>query len=235
MRSRRDLRRINRVMGQAGLMAAALKTLPQPKLLIDLGSGDGRFLLQVARRLEWIGVRALIADRQDIVSDKTKAAFRALQWKCDVAPGDVFEFLSAPCTAPAPPLREALGGGVPVAHRPPAAVVCEGGGGPIYVTANLFLHHFEQERLKRLLALVAARADTFVAVEPRRSALARMGAKRVWFLGANRVTRHDAVASVRAGFCGDELTLLWPQQGWNVEEKKRFPFSHTFVARRDEA
>src|ERR1700743_3033193 len=112
MRSRRDLRRINAVMGQAGLRAPQRRSLPQPKLLIDLGSGDGKFLLQVARRLEWVGVRALIADQQDIVSDKKKAAFQALQWKCDVAQGDIFETLSA-CTGQSPPLREAHGGGVP--------------------------------------------------------------------------------------------------------------------------
>ena len=207
MRSRRDLRRINKVMGQAGLMAARLKILPTPRLLIDLvGSGDGQFLLQVARRLEWIGVRALIADRQDIVSDKTKAAFQALQWKCEVAQGDIFEFLESSDA--------------------------QAKDGPVYVTANLFLHHFADEDLKRLLALAAARADAFVAVEPRRSAIALLGARMVyWFLGANRVTRHDAAASVRAGFCGNELTQLWPQQGWDVEEEKKcFPFSHCFMA-----
>ena len=203
MRSRRDLRRINRVMGQAGLMAAQLKKLPQPKLLIDLGSGDGQFLLQVARRLEWLGVRALIADRQDIVSDKTKAAFRALQWKCETATGDIFDLLD---------------GGLPPQD------------GPIYITANLFLHHFRDEDLQRLLALAAARADVFVAVEPRRSTIALLGARMVWFLGANRVTRHDAVASVRAGFCGDELTQLWPGRGWHRNEDQCFPFSHCFVA-----
>ena len=32
-------------------------------------------------------------------------------------------------------------------------------------------------------------------------------------LGANDVTRHDAVASVRAGFAGKELSALWPG-GW---------------------
>lgn len=206
MRSRRDLRRINSVMGQAGLMAAQLKKLPQPKLLIDLGSGDGQFLLQVARRLEWLGVGALIADRQDIVSDKTKAAFRALQWKCEVVQKDIFEFLESS-----------------------DAQVKDG---PVYVTANLFLHHFVDEDLQRLLTLAAARADAFVAVEPRRSAFALLGARMVWFLGANRVTRHDAVASVRAGFCGDELTQLWPQKGWDVEENKYFPFSHSFAARK---
>ena len=220
MRSRSDLRRINTVMGQAGLMAARLRKLPQPRLLIDLGGGDGKFLLQVARRLEWAGARAVIADQQSIVSDKTHAAFQALQWKCDVMQGDIFETLV--CLPP--PCASRGGGDGPERVQE----------GPIYVIANLFLHHFEAEVLTRLLTLAAAQADLFVALEPRRSALALMGARMVWFIGANRVTRHDAVASVRAGFCGDELSTLWPQKGWTVDEGRCFPFSHCFVAAKNE-
>ena len=98
------------------------------------------------------------------------------------------------------------------------------------VTANLFLHHFEDADLKRLLALAASRCDAFVACEPRRSLFALLAAKMVWAIGANDVSRHDAAASVRAGFSGSELTALWPSEGWRISEGARFPFSHVFVA-----
>ncbi|HMH64381.1 MAG TPA: hypothetical protein VK515_02270, partial [Rhizomicrobium sp.] len=66
IRSRRDLARINAVMRQGAIMAGALSDLPAPALLADLGGGDGRFLLGVARRLakRWPGVRCVILDQQ---------------------------------------------------------------------------------------------------------------------------------------------------------------------------
>ena len=55
-------------------MAKALSAFPAPKLLADLGGGDGRFMLSVARRLakHWQGVTVMIADRQHIVSAETQ-------------------------------------------------------------------------------------------------------------------------------------------------------------------
>jgi SAM-dependent methyltransferase len=201
MRSRRDLARINVVMMQHRIMARALVGLRAPRLLADLGGGDGRFLLGVARRLkQWRGVRAVILDRKAIVSRETREAFQALGWSCEVMQGDIFETL--------PRLS------------------------PDIVTANLFLHHLEDGALTRLLALVAARTAGFVGCEPRRSAFAALGARLVFMLGANDVSRHDALASVRAGFAGRELSSLWPQSPkWEIEEHGVFPFTHLFVAR----
>jgi len=79
---------------------------------------------------------------------------------------------------------------------------------------------------------VASRAAGFVTCEPRRSAFAVLGARLVFMLGANDVSRHDALASVRAGFAGQELSTLWPRNaGWAIEERGAFPFTHLFVAR----
>jgi hypothetical protein len=197
IRSRRDLDLINKVMGQHRIMARALRSLPSPNLIADLGGGDGRFLLSVARRLPWRDVKLLILDRQDIVSRQTRAAFAALGWSCEVAHGDIFETL--------PKLS------------------------PDIVTANLFLHHLEDQALARLLALVGARSTALIACEPRRSRFALLGAHLVFALGANDVTRHDAVASVRAGFSGCELSALWPS-GSLMEERGVFPFTHLFTA-----
>jgi hypothetical protein len=198
-RSRRDLARINWVMRQSAIMAKALAELPQPGLLADLGGGDGKFLLRVAERLagRWCGVRAVILDRQNIVSEITRAGFAALGWRCEVLQGDIFETL---------PRLE-----------------------PDIVTANLFLHHFDDPALAQLLALVASHSRAFVACEPRRSALALLGARLVFALGANDVTRHDAVASVRAGFDDLELSMLWPKdRTWICRERGVFPFSQLF-------
>lgn len=99
--------------------------------------------------------------------------------------------------------------------------------------ANLFLHHFDDVRLARLLALAARNASAFVACEPRRNRFADFGARMVWVLGANDVTRHDALASVRAGFTNLELASLWPPDGdkrWRLTERFAFPFTHVFMA-----
>jgi hypothetical protein len=200
-RSRRDLARINWVMRQNAIMAKALARCPQPQLLADLGGGDGRFLLRVARRLaiRWPGVRAVILDRQNIVSEETRAGFAALGWSCETLQGDIFETL--------PRIQ------------------------PDIVTANLFLHHLEDDALQRLLALVASHSRFFVACEPRRSAFALLGARLVFALGANDVTRHDAVASVQAGFRDLELSMLWPKdRAWICQESEAFPFSQVFCA-----
>ena len=143
--SRRDLARINVVMRQGAIMAKALAGFAAPRLLADLGGGDGRFLLGVARRMaaHWPEVTALIVDRQDIVSAQTRAGFAALGWNCETVQGDIFESL-------------------------PQAK-------PDIITANLFLHHLDDAALARLLALVAARAKGFVACEPRRSQPALLG------------------------------------------------------------
>jgi hypothetical protein len=104
------------------------------------------------------------------------------------------------------------------------------------IVANLFLHHFEPAALRRLLALAARRAPLFVACEPRRSRLALQASRLLGLLGCNDVTRHDAAASVRAGFLGRELSALWPEQdGWALSEGPARPFGHLFVARRHAA
>jgi hypothetical protein len=198
MASRRDLARINAVMRQPAILARALRQLSPPRVLLDLGGGDGRTLLAVARRLPWRGVCAVIADRQDIVSPQTRAGFAALDWNCAVRQGDIFDAVAE--------LED-----------------------DTLVTANLFLHHLDDEALARLFAALAERASGLVACEPRRGPFALAGSHLVFALGANAVTRHDAVASVRAGFAGLELSWLWPG-GWRLAERRALPFSHLFVA-----
>jgi len=205
MRSRRDLARLNGWMLQPAIMARGLlETSDRPRTIIDLGAGDGTFMLRVARRLapHWPGVRVVLVDRQDIVSGKTREGFAALGWRAETICADLFDFFAS--------------------ANPPAADI---------VTTNLVLHHFEAERLRELLARVASVTQVFAACEPRRGKIAWLASRMVFALGCNDVTRHDAAASVRAGFAAQELSALWPS-GWETDERPAPPFSHWFLAKR---
>lgn len=101
------------------------------------------------------------------------------------------------------------------------------------ICATLFLHHFEGEALRRLLALVAAKAKMFAVAETLRDPVALWFARKLWMIGCNEVTQHDAEISVRAGFRGKELSELWPAGGgWRLEERRHGLFSHFFAAER---
>lgn len=208
IRSRRDLRRVNSWMLQTGIMAGALaENCPRaPRTMLDLGAGDGVFTLKVARRLasRWRGVAVILLDRQKIVSAETQQGFRAIGWDVETVTADVFDFL----------------------QRVNSVAVD-------VITANLFLHHFPQAELARLLALTAQRTDVLAACEPRRAPLALAASRLVWAIGCNDVSRHDVVASVRAGFDDGEISSLWPEwENWELHEWPARLFTHCFVARR---
>jgi SAM-dependent methyltransferase len=101
------------------------------------------------------------------------------------------------------------------------------------IITNLFLHHFDRTALPRLLAHVAAHGKLCIACEPCRSGFALLASRLVGLVGCNAVTRHDAVASVRAGFRDREISQHWPAgKEWFLEERPAGLFSHLFVARR---
>jgi hypothetical protein len=206
--SRRDLVRLNAWMGHSRIMAGALRLTcpsPRPRRVVELGAGDGRFLLSVARRLpsEWRGTTAVLVDQHDAVSKQTQQGFEGQGWRLEVVKADVFDWLKRPTVG-----------------------FCDA------VVANLFLHHFPWARLTRLLAEAARLAKTFIAIEPRRAAWPLTCSHMVWLIGCNRVTQNDAPASVRAGFAGAELSRLWPADGgWSLQERRAGWCSHLFIAR----
>jgi hypothetical protein len=208
--SRCDLRWINSVMAQPRIMARALLRHHgpvAPRTILDLGCGDGTLMLKVARRLSphWRGVTVLLLDRQDIVSRQTRAAFEALQWHATPVAADVLDMLER-SSAPRPDI----------------------------ITVNLFLHHFAGTALARLLGLASHRTGLFVACETRRGIVALVCAKLTWLIRCNDVTRHDAAASVRAGFRNRELSGLWPAHSqWRLREWSPTPLTHCFVAQRN--
>ena len=146
------------------------------------------------------------------------------------APGAVLTLLDArPCVGDEvlSALR-ALGWEVEVVARDVFDWLGDAGGVDVAL-ANLFLHHFEGDALDGLMAGVAQRSALLVATEPLRAPAAHLAARGVALIGANAVTRHDAPASVRAGFAGDELSRRWP--GATLFEGRRGPFTHAFAGR----
>jgi hypothetical protein len=209
IRSRQDLRRINRVMATHSILCrgidAATRGRP-PRRIVELGAGDGTLLLRLARRhaAKWPGVEATVVDRHDFIASETRQGFATLGWTLRVVARDVFDWVDE---TPSVPYDLLL--------------------------ANLFLHHFAGEALRRLLSGIAARSIAFVACEPRRAATALVGIRLVGLLGCNAVTRNDAVLSVHAGFRDAELAAAWPEtHSWQIDEYPAGLFSHCFLATR---
>src|SRR5690242_771246 len=78
--SRRDLQRLHRWMGHRPLMEAALRSAVNgdvPRRFVELGAGDGRFLLRVGRRLapRWPGVSLTLVDQQSVLAEQTRVSF----------------------------------------------------------------------------------------------------------------------------------------------------------------
>ncbi|MEX2496537.1 MAG: methyltransferase domain-containing protein [Woeseia sp.] len=211
VRSRGDLRRVNRLMGSLHLLRRALdKAGPaSPRRLIELGAGDGTMMLRLARSRaqQWPKTEVTLLDMQPVVSAGTLSAIRDLGWSVDVDETDVLDWI----------------------ERSDAD-------SDAIVFANLFVHHFEGDRLARLLAGIAGRSRLFVCCEPRRTAMTLAGSHLMALIGCNEVTRHDAVLSVHAGFRDKELSSVWQRScagTWRLDESAAGLFSHMFVAKRE--
>ncbi len=101
------------------------------------------------------------------------------------------------------------------------------------IIANLFIHHFDDVRLARLLDKISHNAKLFIALEPHRFYFPFPCALTTLIVGCSRVTIHDAEASIRAGFVRREISELWPDKtNWQLTERRAGLFSHLFIAKR---
>ncbi|RYG70260.1 class I SAM-dependent methyltransferase, partial [bacterium] len=132
--SRRDLARINAVMGSPRV-AARLLGSPAPRRVLEVGAGDGNFLLRTLRRVDHpIEVsRATLLDHQDTFSPNVIGHYGRINWGVETVVADAFEHLNEARTGPFDA-----------------------------IVANMFLHHFEDDRLAELLRLIAAKTERFV-------------------------------------------------------------------------
>jgi hypothetical protein len=213
LRSRRDIRRLSRLMGNDATLARLLRRRARPPgRIVELGAGDGLFMLRVVRRLSsdprtaaaWQAGHIVLVDCKNVVTRETRRAFAALGWTVEVVTSDVFDWLHNDAGA---------AGGV--------------------IVANLFLHQFRERQLAEILRLAAERTRFFAACEPGRSRFALGMSRMLGVIGCNAVTRHDGVASVRAGFRGSELSRLWPSaREWSLHERDTGWFAHAFAAER---
>lgn len=203
--SRHDLHRINALMLQPAIMASLLRRHVEPRSLrlAEIGAGDGRFTLAVAKRVatHCKRVEVVMVDRVPLIAPHTQNALKALGWRVETIAADVFDWAAQAH----PKVFDAI-------------------------VTNLFLHHFDDDALSRLFTVLRPLAPVLVAAEPLRAGLPCVAARLLWTIGANDVTRHDAAQSVRAGFRDHELSWLWRQTGGKpLEEGRRGLFTHVFA------
>ena len=202
--SRRDLRRINVLMGNARPIIRFVEDFLQtrasklPLVVAEIGAGDGNVSMEVVNAIE----RRTLVGELLLVDREPSKPMGDVDWKVHAVKADVFAWLK---------------------DAPRVDVMI----------ANLFLHHFDDSQLRELLSQCAERCDCFAASEPRRSGIAEWFSRRVGLIGCNDVTKHDAVISVRAGFNGLGLSSLWSmKKDWRVSERRAGLFTHFFGAMR---
>ena len=206
--SRRDLQRIHPFLGQHRLWIEWLrKTYPSapPRSLADLGCGDAHLLAQIL-----------------------PLAFPGGGNGCHLLLVD-----RQPCVS------SAILAQFRQAHWQPSVLSATAFSWAQSTTAvdlvltNLFLHHFEDAPLEKLLREISRIAHRFAAAEPRRNLAGTIGSHLLRLLGCHPVTLHDARVSVAAGFRAKELSQLWPSSTtWSLQEKQTGPFTHFFSAER---
>ena len=203
--SRRDLRRINWWMRNERHVANAIGTLERtPNTILELGAGDGTSMLRVAERLGTKGGQLYLLDREPVIQKETIDRFSDLGWNVTVIKADVHEWLSSPEI-----------------------------GRVDLITANLFLHHFQEAQLRDIFEKCGRLSRNFVSCEPRRWKPAAIATRLLWLIGCNHVTRHDAIVSVRAGFADRELSELWPSaEAFTLSEQPAGFASHVFIAQK---
>jgi hypothetical protein len=182
---RRDLRRINAVMGNHRWIARRLGQWNGEGTIVELGAGDGLLAAAVCRQDPSFETRYHAIDYAPRPAGfPTKGTWHACDIWCDEA---------------AAILTQA------------SAVLC-----------SLVLHHFTDDELRRLGALFH-HTTLLLASEPCRRQL-HLWQGRIIFPVIHKVTRHDMMVSIRAGFRTTELAeaMGFTAPEWRVEEEETF-------------
>jgi hypothetical protein len=177
-RSRRDLRRINFLMGNERWILRSVGSFPAAasRGIVEIGAGGGALVSKLAARFPNAPLTAC-----DLVPRPAALDGRVAWREGDILCGEA-----------------ALGGGI--------------------LVANLFLHHFDGDRLG-LLGKLSDGFDVVVFSEPDRGILPHALGFLMWpFI--NRVTRHDMHVSIHAGFATGEMPQLLglDPAKWRFEE-----------------
>jgi 2-polyprenyl-3-methyl-5-hydroxy-6-metoxy-1,4-benzoquinol methylase len=161
VRSRRDLRMINSLMGGQAWVVKQVCGLQDVQRIVELGAGDGKLCRKMKSRLPDCEVVAvdLIAKPDGVRDDVTWQTSNVLEY-------DEFD-------------------------------------SDTVVVANLFMHHLEDHEL-HVLAARLKEVHAVVFAEPHRK-ISALCLGRCLFPLVNHVTRHDMIASIKAGFTRGEM------------------------------
>jgi hypothetical protein len=99
-RSRRDLRRVHRVMRSLTILRRAVGTISmirKPRRILELGAGDGSLMLRFAQSLRppWRDVEVTFIDRQDLIGPEIREPLGLLGWDVQVLRMDALDWARA--------------------------------------------------------------------------------------------------------------------------------------------
>ncbi len=182
---RRDLRRINAIMGNHRWICRRMADCHGAGSILEIGAGDGSLARGICQEYPHLAARYHAIDLVPCPGNFPAGAtwHEKNLWSPDAAAL----------------LAEA------------SVIVC-----------SLVLHHFTDEELRGLGSSIP-RCVRFFACEPCRRPL-HLWQGRLIFPFIHRVTRHDMIVSIRAGFRGGELAALLGLQTppWSVSMEETF-------------
>lgn len=173
-RSRRDLRRINALMGNVRWILRTSAQNPPPDRVVEIGAGEGLLCRKLAAQFPATEITGL-----DFLP-RPAGLPPAIGWH----QGDFFS----------------------------ASTVLQGD----LLVGIMILHHFSQPQLAALGAMLRS-FRRLCFCEPWRAAWP-LWLGRAAFPAVGPVTRHDMIASIRAGFQPGELPRWLGLTGWQVRE-----------------
>lgn len=193
MRSRRELRLINAIMGNHRWLEGEIRRRIQPGWrVLELGAGDGTFGARLIANGICNGAQLVGMD----------LAPRPARW---------------------PAAAAWIQGDVCMNGWPDTEIV----------VANLFLHHFEKPTLAVLGSRLPKSCRVLLASEPARRTLHLAQGRLLAMLAfLSRVTRHDMLVSIRAGFLRDELAQSLGIAHWRCSGADTFLGAHRLCAER---